>query len=88
MWEAWNLSKTWNKLPSECYFIKDEVTAFYFNRAVRLFGTYFENALKEIDQSKKKEVFKKADKERVYRKLLDLEEKGIFADPMQRVKKE
>lgn len=89
MWEAWNLSKTWNKLPSECFFIKDEVAAFYFNRAVRLFGVSLENALNEVEQnSKKKEIFKRADKERIYRKWLQQDETGVFADPMSRAKKE
>lgn len=59
LWEAWNLAKAYHQLPSTIYFIKDEVEAFTFNRAVYDFGSFIAGKLEEVEGKDKKEIERK-----------------------------
>lgn len=54
MWEAYTLSKRMKIRPSELYFIKDELAAWSFDRAVMHFGAEVEADLDSIDDKNSK----------------------------------
>jgi hypothetical protein len=59
LWEAYNLSKRMKLRPSEVYFIKDELTAWSFDRAVLNFGAEVEADLESIEDKNGKALERK-----------------------------
>lgn len=63
LWTAFQLARTFRCRPSELYGIDEYPAAFYFDRAVGLFGVHLENELARVDSSKRskqqKEMAKK-----------------------------
>ena len=84
LWEAWILSKTMRVMPSEAYFIKDEVAAWCFNRAVTTFGLAVEDDLEKARSNAKDSRSGDAAAQRTLRKWLNKpgDMTGMFRDPM------
>lgn len=59
MWSLYNTSKQWSKRPSEMVGITEEYTAFCFDEAVGLWGSYVVNELEKIEGKNEKEVTRK-----------------------------
>lgn len=78
MWAAFQLSKTYRCRPSELYGIDEQPTAFYFDRAVGLFGVTVENKLAEAESSKKTKNQKMMARNMVLQRYLG---SGGFAAP-------
>lgn len=53
LWQAWNLSKTYRCRPSEIYSLEDEVTAYYFDKAVAHFGVAVDSDLENASENAK-----------------------------------
>lgn len=53
MWETWNLSKLYKTRPSKLLAVRDELAAFYLDRAVASFGTMVENEMHRAAEGKK-----------------------------------
>lgn len=70
MWEAWLLSKQWKVRPSELYGVNHPVQAFYFDRAVWVFGTTMEADMDKAGQKAKKPKQQEAARLRVMHKWL------------------
>ena len=83
LWEAWTLSKQWQVMPHELYFINDEVACYCFNRAVSLFGNAVDNDINAaIDKAKNSKAARAA----AHRTLLkwlnqDGNVRGMYKDP-------
>lgn len=54
MWEAWRLSKVYHCRASELYGISHPVQAFFFDRAVWLYGSTLESDLERAASKAKK----------------------------------
>lgn len=80
LWEAWRLAKAYTCRPSEIYAIKDEVTAYSFDRAVYLFGSQLEAELKTAAKDAKSDIQANGRRQRVLAKWLGTQAK--FKDPV------
>lgn len=80
MWEAWKLAQAYHSRPSEIYAIKDEVTAWSFDRAVYLFGSQLEAELKIAAKGAKSDTQANGRRQRVLSKWLG--GKQAFKDPV------
>lgn len=92
MWTAWTMSQAMKVRPSDLYFIRDEVTAFCFDRAVWVFGTALEADIRESTEGAKdqSQAERKANM-RLSVWLRDPEEEQKkappkFRDPMDKIK--
>lgn len=79
LWEAWSLAKTYRVLPSEIYAIQDEVAAWCFNRAVRMFGTELEAEMEESARGAKSDTQAQHRRQAVFARWTGTEVK--FRDP-------
>lgn len=77
VWEAWQLSKTYRCRPSELYGIHHPVQAFFFDRAVWLFGTSLESDLEKSTEKVKKPKQAEQARMRVLQKWLGTEVIGF-----------
>lgn len=78
------MSKQYKRSPAELYFIKDEVAAWCFNRAVMTFGITLDNELEAAGQKAKSERGAKQRRTNILNKWMTMpgeESKGRFADP-------
>lgn len=82
VWEAWQLSKAYHCRPSEIYGVHHPVQAFYFDRAVWVFGTTLENDLDKASADAKKPKQGEQARLRVLQKWLGQEAIG-FAQPQE-----
>lgn len=85
MWEAWKLSQSYHKLPSEIYRLTDPVTGWCFDRAVWVFGSTVENELEAAARKAKRPqqaVFYQQSILRQYGIIKEMQ----FADPGTKVK--
>lgn len=80
MWEAWRLAKAYTTRPSTLYAIKDEVTAWSFDRAVYMFGSELEAELKNAAKGAKSDAQANGRRQRVLAKYLG--GKQQFKDPV------
>jgi hypothetical protein len=80
VWEAWQLSKTYNARPSELYGISHPVQQFFFDRAVYVFGTTLESDLEKAGEKAKKPKQAEQARMRVLQKWLGTEVIG-FREP-------
>ena len=80
MWEAWRLAKAYSTRPSSLYAIKDEVTAWSFDRAVYLFGSEVDAELKNAAKGAKSDTQANGRRQRVLAKYLG--GKQQFKDPV------
>lgn len=76
VWEAWQLSKAYHVRPSELYGIQHPVQAFYFDRAVWVFGTTLDADLEKAGADAKKPAQQEAARMRVISKWLGSEAVG------------
>jgi hypothetical protein len=53
MWNLWSQSKTFKTPPATLLGIDDDLTAFYFNRAVWVFGVTLEEEIEKARASRK-----------------------------------
>jgi hypothetical protein len=65
LWEAWRLAKAYTTRPSEIYGIKDEVTAYSFDKAVYMFGSNLDAELKKAGQGAKSDAQANGRRQRV-----------------------
>lgn len=79
LWEAWKLSKAYRCRPSEIYAIKDEVTAWSFDRACYLFGSQLDAELSQAEQGAKSASQANGRRQRVIAKWLG--GKAQYKDP-------
>lgn len=84
-WEAWNLSKKYQVMPSELYCIRDELAGWCFNRAIYLFGSSLEAALVTAENRSRNPRQAQFRRSEVLKKWLGVEMK--FRDPAPEVKK-
>ena len=77
------MSKAWQTRPSEFYFIRDEVTAWCFDRAVTTFGMAVEDDITTSTRKAKTDKAAQATAQRVLQKWLRAkgDTKGMFRDP-------
>lgn len=59
MWELYQQSKLWHKLPSEIVRITDDYIGYCFDEAVALFGTMVTQELEKIKGKDEKSVEKR-----------------------------
>lgn len=52
LWEVWNLSQTYQKLPSEILHVQDEIAAYCLDRAVRFFANHVQRAIDAATEGK------------------------------------
>ena len=86
LWEAWTLAKAYRKRPSEIYFIRDEIAAWCFDRAVHHFGSGLEYALNEAGAKAKNERAAHRARQQVLNQWLGIKPK--FRSPVKRVQSE
>lgn len=79
MWEAWRLAKAYSTRPSSLYAIKDEVTAWSFDRAVFLFGSGLDADLKNAAKDAKSDSQANSRRQAVIAKWLGKPQQ--FKDP-------
>ncbi len=85
MWEAWTLSQKLGIRPSELYEVDDGFPAFCFDRAVTMYGTKLEEAMRSAAKGAKTDKGAQGKAEQTFRKWIAVgsEEKvGMFRDPM------
>jgi hypothetical protein len=80
LWEAWRLAKAYSTRPSTLYAIRDEVTAWSFDRAVFLFGSELEAELKNAAKGAKSDAQANGRRSRILAKYLG--GKQQFKDPV------
>ena len=84
LWEAWTLGKTYKCRPSSIYDMRDPLTAYYFDRAVFVFGTHVESKMDEAGEGAKNTKQGMQARTRVLRKFLGTKEdstQGRYRDP-------
>lgn len=79
LWEAWRLAKAYMTRPSEIYGIRDEVTAYSFDKAVYMFGSNLDAELKKAGKDAKSDAQANGRRQRVLAKWLG--GKQQFKDP-------
>lgn len=79
MWEAWTISRAYRVLPSDLYFIHDEVAAWSFNRAVYLFGSELDAELQAAGDGAKNQMQAQARRQAVLNRWLGAPQQ--FKDP-------
>lgn len=77
------MSKTWKIPPSQRYQIKDEVAAFFFDRAVTLFGMAVEEDINQATKQAKTEQESQRKAGQILANWLGVKQK--FRDPAARV---
>lgn len=82
MWQHYRMAKSLRKSPSELLNIRHPVRAFYFDRAVWLFGTTLEADLEAAADGVKKEKAARAKQQMVLATWLG--GKGMYRDPARR----
>lgn len=86
MWEAFQLGKSLKTRPSEIYSIEDEVTAWFFDRAVNTFGNALESKLHQVTEKSKNRSSGQRKAQQELDKWLSSADtkvaKGRFRDPM------
>lgn len=80
MWEAWKMAKAYTTRPSTLYAIRDEVTAWAFDKAVYIFGSQLEAELKNAAKGAKSDSQANSRHQRVLSKWLG--GKQQFKDPV------
>lgn len=73
LWQLYNQSETWGKLPSEILFLEDWQDAYMVNQAVWYFGKELEIALNEAEEKVKTAKGKKARRQQVLDRWLSLQ---------------
>lgn len=53
LWETWNLSQKFKRLPSEILRIDDELAAYCLDRAILLFASHVQKAIDAATKDKK-----------------------------------
>ena len=83
LWEAWTLSKAYHCRPSDLYDILDTLTAYYFDRAVYVFGSTVESKMDEAGEGAKNTKQAVAARTKILRKYLGEKDStaGRFRDP-------
>lgn len=84
------MSKEFRTPPASLYFIRDEVTAWMFNRAVWAFGTQLDAALAGAEVGAKNAGQVKRKRQNIMNKWMTMpgeEVRGRFADPAAKMKK-
>lgn len=81
VWEAWRLSKTYHCRPSDLYGVEHPVQAFFFDRAIWLFGTTLDSDLEKAAAKAKKATQAEKAQLRVMQKWLGHEAIGFGAAP-------
>lgn len=81
VWEAWQLSKAYVVRPSELYGMTHPVQAFFFDRAVWVFGTTLESDLEKAGAKAKKPKQAEQARMRVLQKWLGTEAIGFQQPP-------
>lgn len=83
LWEAWTLAKAYTVRPSNLYDIRDPLTAYYFDRAVYVFGSTVESKMDEAGEGAKNVKAGVASRTRVLRKYLGTQDdtQGKYRDP-------
>lgn len=79
LWEAWRLAKAYMCRPSEIYGVKDEVTAYSFDKAVYAFGSNLDAELKKASAGAKSDSQANGRRQRVLAKWLG--GKAQYKDP-------
>lgn len=84
------MSKEFRTPPASLYFIRDEVTAWMFNRAVWAFGTQLDAALAGAEVGARNAGQVKRKRQSIMNKWMTMpgeEVRGRFADPAAKMKK-
>lgn len=81
VWEAWRLSRAYHCRPSELYGIGHPVQAFFFDRALWLYGTTLEADLEKVAAKAKKPKQAEQAQIRVLQKWLGTEVLGFREPP-------
>lgn len=92
MWEAWQMSKVYHTLPSLIFNIEDPLIAYYFNRAVFIFGSNVETEMQNAEMLAKSDQARIAARKKVLRRFLgdytsESTDTSQFRDPMKDLKK-
>lgn len=82
MWQHYRMSKSLRKSPAELLDIRHPVKAFYFNRAVWVFGTTLEADLEAVAENVTKPKVAKAKQQMVLATWLGT--RGMYRDPARR----
>lgn len=83
MWQHYRMSKSLRKSPSELLDIRHPVRAFYFDRAVWMFGTTLEADLEAAGEGSSKPKVIKAKQQMVLATWMG-GGKGLYRDPARR----
>lgn len=76
------MSKQYRRLPSEIYKINDDVAAYYFDRAIYVWGNFADNYLDEASSKAKTPFQVKFRRQNAFRTLMGWNDKpGQFRDP-------
>lgn len=78
LWAAYQLSKTYNCRPSQLMHIEDPLAAYYFDRAIAVFGIHLENEIEQAEAKGKSASQKAMKRNMVLNKYLGI---GKFAKP-------
>ena len=87
-WEAWNLSKSFNTLPSDIYGVSG-AAGYFFDRGIYLFGNYVESEMSAAESSASNSSFANMSRSRAFARCMgdDMEKSTAgFADPFSKVK--
>ena len=92
MWEAWQMAKVYHTLPSLIFNIEDPLTAYYFNRAVFIFGSNVETEMQNAEMLAKSDQARIAARKKVLRRFLgdytnESTDTSQFRDPMKDLNK-
>lgn len=77
-WATYQLAKTYGCLPSQLLGIEDQPAAYYFNRAVAIFGIHLESEIEKAESKGKTARAKAMKRNMVFQKYLGA---GLFAGP-------
>lgn len=83
MWQHYRMAKSLKQTPSSLLDIRNPVRAFYFNRAVWVFGTTLEAHLESAAEGVKNEKRARAKQQMVLAVWLG-HTKGMYRDPARR----
>lgn len=78
------MAKVYKCRASSFFDFQDPVVAYYFDRAVYLFGMTVDGKMDEAGRNAKGDHQTKAARQRVLDQYLKVETKGRFADPVQK----
>jgi hypothetical protein len=80
LWGAFQLAKTYGCRPSELFGIDVQPTAYYFDRAIGIFGVHLENELSKAEAGGKSKASKTMKRNMVLARYLGAES-AKFAGP-------